>query len=127
MKAGAAALIGAALLLGGAAPDRSPEGRLARAIDGRTPGEAVRCVHASRLGGPEPIGSQVLVYREARRVWVNRLPDHCPGLAGDVVLVQERWGSQICANDRVRAVPRLGGIPGAPCRLGPFVPYDRVS
>ncbi len=61
------------------------------------------------------------------RIWVNRLRTHCAGLRKNMIISVSRFGSQICANDRITATDRgavAGEGPVASCRLGKFEPVD---
>lgn len=100
---------------------------LARALAGRVPGKAETCVSASRVGSPQIFGDRVLLYRDGARLWRNDLPDGCPGLDADPIFVSEVYGGQVCRNDQFYTLQRGGGsIPGPRCRLGNFVPWDKV-
>ena len=99
-----------------------------RALAGRVAGKPETCVSSSRIGTPEAIGDRILLYRDGSRVWRNDLPDACPELRGDPVIVTEVYGGQLCRGDQFYTVERsIGGIPGPRCRLGAFVPWDRVK
>ena len=102
--------------------DRNPQSEFA----GRVAGAPVRCLAASHAGNLQALDQRTLVYREsARRIWRNDLPDACPGLDDDAILVIELFGSGPCEGDRIHTVQRGSNIPGPRCRLGSFVPYDK--
>ena len=102
--------------------DRNPQNEFA----GRVAGAPVRCLAASHAGNLQALDQRTLVYREsARRIWRNDLPDACPGLDDDAILVIELFGSGPCEGDRFHTVQRGSNIPGPSCRLGSFVPYDK--
>lgn len=102
--------------------DRDPLGEFA----GRVPGPAVNCLAADRAGNLVALDERTLVYRESsRRIWRNDLPDACPGLNDNSLLVIELFGSGPCKGDRFHTVQRGSSIPGPSCRLGSFVPYDK--
>ncbi len=90
-------------------------------LDGRTAGTPQRCI-AVPSGGPMIVGD-ALLYREGRRLWVNRPVGGCTSLGDDVITITEVQGGQLCRNDRFRTVQRGGGIPGPYCRFDDFVPY----
>lgn len=114
------ALLIAAALTGVTASDSRD---LDRALAGRAPGKPVACVTGSRIDSPQVIGDTTLLYRDGDRVWRNDLPSACPGLDDDAIVVSEIHGGQMCRNDRFYTLRRGGGgIPGARCRLGDFVP-----
>ncbi|GHH14293.1 hypothetical protein GCM10008023_15850 [Sphingomonas glacialis] len=99
---------------------------LAKALLGRTPGKPETCVSPSRVGAPQVIGDHTLLYRDGSRMWRNDLPDGCPGLDDDAIVVTEVYGGQLCRNDQFYTLERTGStIPGPRCRLGSFVPWDK--
>ncbi|MES2046539.1 MAG: hypothetical protein V4475_21925 [Pseudomonadota bacterium] len=104
--------------------DRDPLDEFA----GRVAGPAVNCLSADRAGNLVALDERTLIYRESRRrIWRNDLPDACPGLNDDSLLVIELFGSGPCKGDRFHPVQRGSNIPGPSCRLGSFVPYDKVK
>ncbi|CAN5423638.1 hypothetical protein BH10PSE14_BH10PSE14_41150 [soil metagenome] len=113
--------------LAATAPAATHDDAVARTFAGRVAGTAANCLSADRTGNIVALDARTLVYREsARRVWRNDLPDACPGLDDDAILVFELFGSGPCKGDHFRTIERGGGsIPGPICRLGSFVPYDR--
>lgn len=101
---------------------------LDRALAGRVAGKPETCLSNSRISNPQAIGNQTLLYRDGARVWRNDLPDACPGLNEDALIVTEVFGGQLCRNDQFYTLQRGGGgIAGLRCRLGNFVPWDRVT
>lgn len=109
----------------GGSRDDSGERALTELTAGRTAGAEQRCISPLTNSGARPVGN-VIVYDDGPRLWVSQPVGNCPGLTGDPILIVEQYGSQVCANDRFRTLPRGGGsIPGPYCRLGPFVPYTQ--
>lgn len=99
---------------------------LAKALARRAPGKLETCVLPSRVGSPQVIGNRILLYRDGGRIWRNDLPDACPGLDDDAIVVTEVYGGQLCRNDQFYTLERSGStIPGPRCRLGSFVPWDK--
>ena len=98
---------------------------LARALDGRVAGTPQNCISNMSASGPQIIGERTLLYRQGGKVWRNDLPESCPGLDDDDLLVIEIHGSQLCRNDRFRADSRMSVVPGPSCRLGSFTPYTK--
>jgi hypothetical protein len=122
-------MIRAALLVAAlAAATASDSKDLAKALAGRVPGKPETCLSNTRTVAPQVIGDSVLLYRDGTRVWRNDLPDACPGLDDDAIVVTEVFGGQLCRNDQFYTLQRGGGsIPGPRCRLGNFVPWDKVK
>jgi len=123
------ALIAAAAICtiaAGATFAASHDDPLAKALAGRAAGAPQTCVENSMLGNAQIIDNRTLLYRETgRRIWRNDLPEACPGLHDDSRLIVDVYGSQLCQNDRFRAVDFGSHIPGPYCRFGKFVPYDK--
>jgi hypothetical protein len=117
----------AAAGLAAAAPAATHDDAIAKAFAGRVAGAPVACLGADRAGNLQALDARTLVYREsARRIWRNDLPDACPGLDDDSIIVIELYGTGPCKGDHFRTIERTGGsIPGPICRLGSFVPYDK--
>ena len=101
---------------------------LDRALAGRVPGKPETCLSNNRISTPRVIGNRILLYQDGARVWRNDLPDACPGLNSDALIVTEVFGGQLCRNDQFYTLQRGGGgIAGPRCRLGNFVPWDRAA
>ena len=88
--------------------------------------EPTNCVYARDVKQFEILNDStlLLIGRHDRR-WVNRLNTRCAGLRKNMVLNVSRFGSQICANDRITATSRgavRGEGPVANCLLGKFEP-----
>lgn len=99
---------------------------LVEALDGLVAGEPQNCMTSGRIGGPDIIGGDAILYREsAGRIWLAKTEGACPWLRPDTVLIVEVTGSQLCRNDRFQVVDRGGGIPSGYCRFGSFTPYRR--
>lgn len=129
-----AALLAAAALLASCATDsqravtsQNTQAELARALAGRVAGPAVACIDQDRVDGPRIFGAQTLIYRQSgARSWRNDLAGECLSLGRDDIIIVEITNRRLCRNDRFRAISRNGGVPGPFCRLGEFIPYDKV-
>ena len=131
MKRIALILAGAALALAGAtaAPAKQTlaekgEARLARMLEGRTPGEPVTCISAFRSNDIRIIEHVGIVYDAGRTIYVARVADPKQLDRWDVP-VFERFGSQLCATDIIRTVDRTSGHFTGAVFLSDFVPYRR--
>ncbi len=86
--------------------------------------EPTNCVYARDVKQFEILDNEHLLFigRLDHR-WLNRLKTRCAGLRKNMVLNISRFGSQICANDRITATSRgavRGEGPVANCLLGQF-------
>ena len=118
------------LLLGGCAlAERRTSGQdeLAQELAGRVAGEPRSCIPTFSDRSLVPIDRQTLIYREGRRIWVNRLGSQCPGISPHSTLIVEVYSGQYCRGDRVRGLERGSSIPGPICILGEFVPYTLAA
>jgi len=95
-------------------------------VDGWADSEPTNCLYARDVKQFEILDNKhlLLIGRFDRR-WLNRLKTQCAGLRKNMVLNVSRFGSQICANDRITATSRgavRGEGPTANCLLGQFEP-----
>jgi hypothetical protein len=93
-------------------------------IDAPAAGETKTCVYARDIKRFEILSDELfLLYAKSDRVLLNRLATRCSGLRKNMVLQIGRYGSQLCANDRIEAHHR-GALAGegfaTSCRLGDF-------
>ena len=85
--------------------------------------QATDCVYARDVRTIEVLDERGIVLRGTHdRYWINQFKHKCAGLRKNMVLNLSRYGSQICANDRVQAQERGDIGPIASCRLGKFQP-----
>ena len=92
--------------------------------EGPAVNEPVKCVYARDIKEFEILSEELLLlHAKSERILLNRLATRCSGIRKNMVLRIERYGSQLCANDRIEA--HHSGAPGqdgfaASCRLGKF-------
>jgi uncharacterized protein DUF6491 len=96
--------------------------------DSRADSEPTNCVYARDVKQFEILDNEHLLFigRLDRR-WLNRLKTRCAGLRKNMIINVSRFGSQICANDRITATSRSavrGEGPVANCLLGQFEPVS---
>lgn len=101
---------------------------LAAVLEGRVAGTPRDCISVTDSDGPQIIDSRTIVYKPlGRTVWRNDLGSTCPGLRPYTTLIVEVHGSQLCRNDRFRALDPGSSIPGAYCMFGKFTPYEKAK
>jgi hypothetical protein len=98
------------------------EAKLAKILDGRVAGEAVRCLDASQRRNMQVVDRTALVFRDGDTLYVNR-PSGANFLTWSDVPVFKIWGSQLCAKDFVRLHDSATWMSGPTMVLGEFVPY----
>ncbi|HWJ69959.1 MAG TPA: hypothetical protein VNS79_07940 [Sphingobium sp.] len=97
---------------------------LARALDGKVPGEPVSCVTALRSDDLRALGDNTLIFRVNKDlVYRNTLNGACNGLSMGDTLVMRRVTSQYCRGDIATVVNLPSGAQTGSCSLGDFVPY----
>lgn len=113
-------------LVAGAVPaiGRTPEASLERTIGNRHAEPPVDCIRPDLNVRPEIFDQTAIVYRDARRTYVNRLNGRCPQLREGRRIIVTGAGGRLCRNDPVRVVEATGAGFGF-CTLGPFIPYAR--
>ncbi len=125
--------IPAVLLLaaGAAAPAAQPAqdkdaARLAKALDGLTPGATQDCINRDQSYDLESYEGTILYVQGRNKVFRNDVVGGCPGLAhDDLVVIKSLTGSKICKGDIVTTRARTGGNFTGSCSLGPFTAYTR--
>jgi len=126
----AALAIGALALAGSAAQAKTTaekgEERLAKMLEGRVAGEPRNCITSFQSRDVQVIDETAIVYDGGTTVWVARPRD--PKMLDKFdVLVMERHGSQICANDVMRTIDPTSGFTTGVVFLDDFVPYTRTE
>ncbi len=118
-KATIAAALGLTLTLSAAKSDP---------FAGRVAGPPAQCVDTSTtMSGPVIADKDVIVINAGRRIWRAQVRGQCAGIQPFNTLLIDRWGSQVCRNDRFRVLQQGMSIPSASCFFDGFVPYDRVK
>ena len=131
MKTLATILAGAALALAGTTPALAKsaeenEAKLARMLEGRTAGEPVSCISALRSNRIEVIEHVGIVYDAGSTIYVAR-PTDPRQLGRDDIVVIDRFGGQLCANDVIRTIDRYQGYTTGAVFLEDFVPYTKAG
>lgn len=116
------ALAAAALMLVAA---RSPEDKLAKALEGRVAGQPVDCINQRDIRSTQIIDRVGILYDVGRTMYLNRPRSGANFLDWDDILVTRTTTSQLCSLDLVRLVDRGSHTPGPMIGLGKFVPYMR--
>jgi hypothetical protein len=81
------------------------------------------CVYARDIKQFEILSNEVLLlHGKFDKYWINRLSSRCAGLRKNMIVHIDRYGSQMCANDRFSAQSRgpFNDGPTTSCRFGAF-------
>lgn len=100
------------------------EARLAQMLEGRTAGEPVSCIFATRGNRLNVIEHVGLVYDAGDTIYVART-DNPRSLGSHDVVVIDRVGSQLCKQDVTRTIDRSHGHTSGVVFLSDFVPYTK--
>ena len=85
--------------------------------------DSKNCVYARDVRDVEIINEQTILFRGSHnRFWVNNLAATCVGARKSMGLVLNQHGSQICAQDRIKATDFSSYGVATHCRLGKFQP-----
>ena len=123
------ALAAVSLAVGSGAQAATPgvskgEARLAKMLEGRVAGEPESCISGYRSNRLEVIDETAVVYDAGSTIWVAR-PTDPRSLDDRDVLVIERFGGQLCAQDVIRTIDSSTGITTGIVFLEDFVPYRK--
>lgn len=126
-----ASLIAAAFTLTAAAPHQSraeqaDSERLAKALDGLTPGTPVSCVPRERITTVKGYNGTILYVGGRNKVWRNDTKGGCEGLGrNDDIMVSRTSMGEYCRGDIIETHSRSGGHFTGACSLGDFTPYSK--
>ena len=92
-------------------------------------GENKSCIYARNIRDIEVIDEQTIAIRvKSKEYWVNHLANRCAGLRKNMLFKVSRYGSQLCAQDRLTAQHRgLSAGSTRTCILGEFAPANAAS
>ena len=110
----------------GIARDKSPEAKLARALDGRIAGEPVDCIYLRDIRSSTIFDRTAILYEgRGDTVYLNRPDNGANSLDRSDILVTDTHSSQLCDIDIVRLVDSGSRMQTGVVFLGKFVPYNR--
>lgn len=105
----------------------SGEERLAKLIEGRVVGEPRRCISTTGNHNLTIIDKTAIVYKDGRRVWVNRTAHPEDIDEDDILVIRKFSGSSLCRTDMITLADRYSGMFSGAIFLGDFVPYEKAS
>ena len=130
MRTTVALLVGSLLFACGAAqaaPDRTPEAQLAKALEGRVAGKPVDCIFLQSIRSSRIIDRTAILYDTGGTVYVNQPKSGASSLSRDNVLVTDTHSSQLCSVDIVKLYESGSRMQRGWVGLGPFVPYTKSA
>jgi hypothetical protein len=102
------------------------EARLAKALEGRTAGEPVRCISLRSIRSTTIIDRTAILYDVGGKLYLNRPTGGASTLHRDDVLLTRTSGSQLCDLDTVHLIDRGSHVLTGFVHLGRFVPYAKA-
>ena len=109
-----------------AGPRMDPEARLARAVEGRVPGEPVDCISLNTVRSSRMIDDTAIVFDAGHTIYVNRPRSGAEVLSSDDTLVTRTHSNRLCSIDRAEVLDGSTYRVRQPIFLGEFIPYRRV-
>jgi hypothetical protein len=126
----------ALIACGGAAPapgsnsaeSKNDETRIAKALEGFTPGKPVTCISQFRpTYSTETIGDSILYRVNNRLIYRNKTSGRCDNGSGSDALVLRNFGPQLCRGQIIQTVDLVVGFQTGACALGDFTPYTKAK
>jgi len=106
----------------------SPDEQLAKAIEGRTAGEPVKCIPLRNIRSTQVIDRTAIVYGgHGRTIYVNRPTSGAAFLRDDMILVTDTRSSELCNIDIVKLMDPGSKMISGSVGLGDFVPYVKPA
>lgn len=119
-------IVTAALALAAASPGAAqvPEVKLDRLLAGRVAGPPQACIPLRNNVRSQIVGDAI-VYRDGDVFYVNRPTAGLEWLKRDSILVTRPVVNNLCRNEPVQLIDRVGGFLRGNIVLGDFTPYSR--
>ena len=104
------------------------EAKLAERLEGRAPGEPVRCLRLNTIRSSQIYDRTAIVYEGLGGVlYVNRPRSGAQTLDRDDVLVTRTYTGDLCSIDIVHLWDPMSRMQNGFVGLGEFVPYKKVA
>ena len=104
------------------------EERLAKMLEGRTPGKPVDCISQQLIRSTTVLNRTAIVYEMSNGTYyVNRPASGANFLHDNLILVTSTQTNQLCGVDIVRLVDSSSGMSMGSIGLGKFIPYPRPA
>lgn len=111
-----------------AAPRPTPEEKLAKALEGRTPGQPVDCIYLRDIRSSRIFDRTAILYElNNGTYYLNRPEGGAQSLNWGKVLVTDTHSPQLCSIDIVRLYDSSPWMQSGFVNLGKFVPYKKVT
>ncbi|HEX7872170.1 MAG TPA: hypothetical protein VF475_04610 [Sphingobium sp.] len=104
---------------------KTPQDRLAKALEGRVAGTPVDCIQQSQIQSSQIIDRTAIIYQIGRTLYVNTPKSGANFLDSGDILVTDTHSPQLCSIDIVRLVDQGTRFPSGSVGLDKFVPYTK--
>lgn len=108
-----------------AARPKTPQERMDKALEGRTPGKPVDCIYLNEIQSSQIIDKTAIIYQVGRTLYVNTPRSGKEFLDSSDILVTDTHSPQLCSIDMVRLVDQTSRMPSGSVGLDKFVPYTK--
>lgn len=110
-----------------AAPGKTAEEKLAKALEGRAAGKPVDCIYLRDIRSSRIFDRTAILYELNNGTYYLNRPDAgASSLTWNDVLVTDTHSSQLCSIDVVRLYTNSPWMQSGFVNLGKFVPYRKV-
>lgn len=111
-----------------AAPVKTPEEKLAKALEGRTAGEPVDCIYQRDIRSTRIFDRTAILYElNNGTYYLNRPEAGASSLSWNDVLVTDTHSPQLCSIDVVKLYDTHPWMQSGFVNLGKFVPYKKAA
>jgi hypothetical protein len=99
------------------------EQRLAKALDGLTPGKAVSCIDLRDAPATEALGDALLFRASRKLVYKSDTAGGCGDHSIGETFITHTYGSRLCRGDVITTADLHSGFQTGFCIAGDFTPY----
>jgi hypothetical protein len=123
----ALAVAATAAAAAGSGRNDAGETRLARMLEGRTPGAPVSCINTVRSDKMQVIDGVAVVYDAGKTIYVARPTD--PRMLGrtDALVIDRFSPARLCVQEPMKTIDRVDGFQTGVVFLQDFVPYTKAG
>lgn len=107
------------------AANQRSEAKLAKALEGRTPGKPVDCIQLHNIQSSRIFNGTAILYDTGSKLYLNRPTSGASSLRDSDVLVTDTHSPQLCSIDIVRLYDNTSHMQDGFVGLGKFVPYTK--
>jgi hypothetical protein len=111
-----------------AIPAKTPEERLAKALEGRSAGDPVDCIYLRDIRSSRIFDRTAILYElNSGTYYLNRPDAGAQSLSWNDVLVTDTHSPRLCSIDVVKLYDTHPWMQSGFVNLGKFVPYKKIT